>query len=95
MILSGEKKEEYREFKPYWMKRFKVTAKDLGVEKGWEVIIGRHNYYDKILFKNGYSTILVECLGIRIGEGEQEWGAPYEPCFIIKLGKIIETKNCK
>lgn len=21
MILSGEKKEEYREFKPYWMKR--------------------------------------------------------------------------
>lgn len=26
MILSGEKKEEYRKIKPYWTKRFKTRC---------------------------------------------------------------------
>ena len=30
MVLSGEKKEEYREFKPYWMARVKKCCGDIG-----------------------------------------------------------------
>ena len=31
MILSGEKKEEYREIKPYYKSRFPTTLKVLGI----------------------------------------------------------------
>lgn len=53
--------------------------------------------YDYVEFKNGYAknapTILVECLGITTGKGKPEWGGSDNNVFIIKLGKIIETKN--
>ena len=95
MILSGEKKEEYREIKEYWCNRF--------CSKEWykyEVEI-LHNaidlFPDEIVFKHGYSknapTIRIECKGITIGKGVSEWGGTVEDVFIIKLGKILETKN--
>lgn len=80
MILSGEKKEEYREFKEYWFKRF----------------AGRS--YGKIIFQHGYSKnsrrMVVECLGIELANsGNPKWGFEGE-CFVIRLGRILETKNC-
>lgn len=82
MILSGEKREEYREIKPYWEKRL-----DNGV------------VYDIIEFRNGYTknapTIVIHCLGIYTGLAKPEWSDNWiGEVFIIKLGKIIETKNC-
>lgn len=77
MIASGQKKEEYREIKPYWEKR---------------LIIGTHfdavsfrNGYSKDAPK-----MLVECKGVFTGHGVLAWGAPKAKCFVVMLGDIIE-----
>jgi len=58
-ILTGKKKIEYREIKPYWTTR-------LFDEKG------NPKHYDLILFRNGYNKdsrkMIVEFKGIRTGE---------------------------
>jgi hypothetical protein len=92
MIASGEKKEEYRQDKPYWKDRF--------VKKGyWHSQTCKD--FDAVRFKNGYGknapVLDVECLGIRLAdldEVQPEWFGSfqdYEGCrvFIITLGKII------
>lgn len=78
MIVAGVKKEEYREIKPYWIKRLRCTKKS----------------YSKILFRNGYKpsdpTVLVEWNGLSTGLGIVEWGAPEgEEVFILKLGNVL------
>ncbi len=58
-ILSGTKKIEYREIKPYWTKRL-FNQDDNPIK------------YTKIIFKNGYAkdapTMEVEFKEIKIGE---------------------------
>jgi uncharacterized protein (DUF736 family) len=81
MILSGEKKCEYREIKPYWAKRLK----DFLVK----------NPFDVIVFRNGYAkdapTFTIECRGIRFGEGFEEWGSETGTMYyVIELGEIIK-----
>jgi len=83
MILSGEKKEEYREIKPYWVKRFTNQAtKDL-IQP------------DMIVFVNGYGfdkpSFQVNCIDF-IADFSQhpEWGGETEKMqFIFKLGTEI------
>ena len=68
MILSGEKKEEYREIKPYWINRlcwheFHKQANDLetlnycrhNAQNGRFPMDVFNNNYDAICFKNGYA----------------------------------------
>lgn len=86
MILSGEKKEEYREDKDYWRRRLILRG---------EVADGR--WYDEIHFTNGYGKkapfMRVEFKGLTShGECLIEWGYS-AGCFVIRLGKILETKN--
>lgn len=80
MIISGIKKEEYREIKPYWVKRLMATKKS----------------YSRVLFKNGYGPnvprALIELKGLMAGLGVVEWGAPEgKEVFILKLGKILSA----
>jgi hypothetical protein len=90
MILSGEKKEEYRKLSAYWTGIFSHRVKVKG-----------KNYHPAdvtICFSNGYSKnrrqIFIECKGVHVGEGVPEWGAEKkESYFVIRLGKIINTKN--
>ncbi len=94
MILSGEKTEEYREIKMYWAQRLmNGFPKVHGIEK----LNPDFKHFDTITFKNGYSknarTMIIEHKGIEMGVGLYIFGAPNYPVFIIKLGKIIETKN--
>lgn len=92
MIENGIKKEEYREIKPYWCKRF------IGVD---EPVVGVHystegcNVFDytHVRFRYGYTkkTMLFELNGITIGKGNTEWGAPEnKEVFILKLGNREE-----
>ena len=93
MIASGEKKEEYREIKHYWMDRLikkgdpgKWTNKD---ENGIEF-----NKYDFVEFRNGYAktapTMLVESKGISVGKARPEWSEGFsDDCFIISLGNVV------
>lgn len=93
MILSGEKKEEYREGKNYWQNRlvshFNETSGQYVFKK-----------FDLIIFRNGYSKqapeMEIECKGIDFNYGKEPWGAvKYKLYFVIELGKIISTKNIK
>lgn len=96
LIASGEKKEEYREIKAYWVKRLLDNF-------NWDetknpIKLNRGSYsvkpFNIIQFKNGYSkdapTIKLEFVGIVIDEGNPEWGAePGVKYFVIELGEII------
>jgi hypothetical protein len=80
-IKSGEKKEEYREIKHYWIKRLYV------------LYMVRPKDFDYVVFRNGYSknapTVKVEFKGIDraynietpIGKGDY---------FVIKLGDVVD-----
>ncbi len=91
MILSGEKKEEYRDQKRYWATRL--------------IESGKCPYYtfkdfDCILFRNGYAKdapeMYVEFKGTTMDRGRKDWGAVEgEHYYVIKLGKVISTTNIK
>ncbi len=98
MILSGEKKEEYREIKMYWAQR---------LMNGFPYIYGHIDKlnpdfkdFDQIIFKNGYGskapTLIIEFLGIKIGQAKPEWSDNWQgDVFVINLGNVLETKNIK
>lgn len=84
MILSGEKKEEYREIKPYYEARFKNL---------W----GNEYIGEKIImFRNGYSanspSFIAEC-EINIGHGNSEWGAEEgKDYYVLTICRIMDVK---
>lgn len=80
-IAAGEKKEEYREIKPYYTSRF---VKALGFPEGEreevQELLRQMPSQKKItvLFRNGYtadSPAFVADCSLSIGEGKPEWGA--------------------
>lgn len=76
MIESGEKKEEYREIKPYWEKRLRKPN------------LSDFINYDTVTFHLGYTnrTMSFKIKGIVIAEGKSEWGAePGKEYFIIRI----------
>lgn len=82
MILSGEKKEEYREIKDFYKGRF----------GGWLDDTPR-----KIRFRNGYSkkapSFVAKCT-MRIGVGNPEWGAtPGKMYYILEIREIKEENQ--
>ena len=81
MIKSGEKKEEYREIKPYYGIRF---AK-LGVGD---------NSIHEVLFRNGYSSNspTIKCkVSIYQDYGVPSWGAFIgEVYFVLKILSVEE-----
>ncbi len=97
MILSGVKKEEYREFKAFNGKRLCET---------WDSWIFAENQGLKfkplkvIHLTNGYGhdkpQLWAHIESITIGRGKPEWGAPTDrDVFIIKFGEVFHTKNLK
>ncbi len=73
MILSGEKKEEYREIKQYYKSRFKNVF-----HMGPYSFIPVGNERKQIMFRNGYSknspSFIADC-SLDIKQGKTEWGA--------------------
>ena len=81
MILSGEKKEEYREIKPYYTSRFREI-------KMFDIIT--------VIFRNGYKNdspsikCKVECSK---GCGKPNWGAePNKEYYVLKILSVKEVK---
>ena len=89
MILSGEKKEEYREIKPYYRSRFNnlfCMAPYSGLPYGHDIV--------KIMFRNGYSTnspsFIAECT-LDIKTGRTEWGAEAgKEYYVLKIKEILK-----
>lgn len=97
MILSGEKKEEYREFKEYWIKRFGYFYESDYETGYWNAEM--KNLPDVICFTNGYGNnkpsfeIEVEDWNLKVSEHPEWGGDTVKQQFIFYLGKIISTKN--
>lgn len=95
MILSGEKKEEYRELKDYWEQRlmnFDIVSRNSF--SSFKKPVG-FKHFDFVEFRNGYAktapTMLVECKGIRIGKARPEWSEGFaDDCFVISLGSVVK-----
>ena len=105
-ILSGRKKEEYREIKPFYQKRLMDSFNKKGficTNRACPICRWQTETYcqlcspiryDAIRFhrgQGGKTTMLVLLESIRIGYGRPDWGAPDDhEVFIIKLGNIIQ-----
>jgi len=98
MIESGEKTEEYREIKPYWVKR--LTSLRSG-----SLLFSHRNGYQPIPFKDfthvtfhlGYAkdrpSMTFAIKEIVCDEGREEWGAlAGETYFVIKLKDEEDTE---
>lgn len=84
MILSGEKKEEYREIKPYYESRFR---------NAWKGSLIGGNAQSEVMFRNGYSknspSFIAKCT-LSIGAGKEEWGAEKgKEYFILTIHEIV------
>lgn len=100
MIRSGEKKEEYREIKPYWTKRFNnILNKHLTVPRNVEKDCREFSQCIIIYLRNGYSSFspMLKCAcKLRIGQGKQEWGAEQgKEYYILEILEILEVQNEK
>lgn len=90
MILSGVKKEEYRELKTYWFRQlFKDFDNSMHTLDDYDF-----KEFDTITFSNGYTKnrpqFVIELKSIEIKQGNKEWGAePNEKYFVLSLGEII------
>lgn len=88
MIKSGEKKEEYREIKPYYDSRFSFT--DDGITRTYEV-------RKWIIFRNGYKkgSPKIKCwVSIKEDYGKPEWGAELNKLYyVLKILSIEEVEE--
>ena len=92
MIASGEKKEEYREIKPYWSKRFGNIL--LGYSLESVKIELYKNIKFSIIFRNGYKKdspqIKCKCK-LKVGQGKEEWGAePGKEYYVLEILEVLE-----
>ena len=91
MIVKGEKTEEYREIKPYYIARFRGAGL---LDDGTPLVTS-----DKVVtigLRNGYSKdspTLVADVRLRFGYGKPEWGATENEFYfilrIVKRHKIV------
>ncbi len=87
MIESGEKREEYREIKPYWSKRLSGLYAP-SFSHSYENQQANVKGYTHVRFRYGYTkrTMLYNIDEITIGRGNPNWGAPIDKdVFIIKF----------
>lgn len=98
LIKSGDKTEEYRDIKPYWLNRLlklDYTAFSVVFDPrkiGLRVIPQMFRF---VVFHRGYTnrTITMKVKYVAVGKGRIAWGAPKDrEVFIIGLGERIPPK---
>lgn len=104
MSINGIKKEEYRDIKPYWTKRFS-TQIDFDLELLFEqndLEVAKqflNNYPHReflVKYRNGYSAnapYFIVRVQLCIGKGNKEWGASENETYIFKYLDILEIGN--
>lgn len=106
MILSGEKKEEYREIKPYYERRLPINfgyvfdgaklrttyRSDPDIQKSVET-----SHRTEVMFRNGYgkdSPSFIAGCTLSVGTGKEEWGAVKDKeYFILTIHEILKGKR--
>lgn len=95
MIESGQKTEEYRAIKPYWLKRLCANYCDKCIFCCMLGMVGKckcfkpTKEYTHVCFRYGYTkrTMTFKIDSISVGRGKPEMGAPNCDVFIIKFSK--------
>lgn len=106
MILSGEKKEDYREIKPYYESRLPVNFGyvfdgvwlrttyrfDPDLQKSVEA-----SHRTKVMFRNGYSkdspSFIAKCT-LSVGTGKEEWGAVKDKkYFVLTIHEVLKEEG--
>lgn len=96
MIKSGEKKEEYREIKPYYTSRICKILNLENIYPHLEYCLDKFTFEPvKIKFRNGYystsPTIICNVI-FKIGYGKEEWGAePSKLYYVLKILSVEEV----
>jgi hypothetical protein len=105
MILSGEKKTEYRELKPYWAKRlFDYKSIDATPQSFLDAILQKKypmffymkrythiQFYNGAYFSDKLPNFVIEFKGLHLGKGVEDWGAEKDvEYFCLELGEIIK-----
>ena len=101
MIKSGEKKEEYREIKPYYDNRIGNAVAGISFKHCHPDFIKKleNNKEFDVIFRNGYSydSPHIWCIcTFRRGTGKEEWGAiPNKEYYILDIKRIdhVTDKN--
>ena len=99
MILSGEKKEEYREIKQHWTSRLYVRKKENN-----DISYNEKKNFEFIEFRNGYGAdkpfAIFEFKGLSKGKPKAKWSGQKFPkdkkdddLYIIHIGKEISRHN--
>lgn len=88
MILSGEKKEEYREIKPYYTSRLKSVFDMFPYS-----FIPTGLDERQVMFRNGYNSnspsFIADCT-LDIKKGKEEWGAETGvEYYVLTIEKIV------
>jgi hypothetical protein len=91
MIKSGVKKEEYRELKPFWIRRLILPLSAYGRISNESMF----KKFDEVVFTLGYPRendkerrIVFKNPKIKIGLGKENWGAePHKMYFVITWDK--------
>lgn len=106
MILSGEKKEEYREIKPYYTSRLANSFcvhtihneyHSKNIKSFLQSEFAKKNTYREVMFRNGYSknspSFIAKCT-LSIGTGKEAWGAEKnKDYFILTIHEITKYKE--
>ncbi len=103
MILFGEKQEEYREIKPYYITRFSrafgfincatfAADTEKFINQLRDIGVGGSIF---ICFRNGYNknspSFVAKC-SLSIGTGNEEWGAERgKEYFVLTVKEILNT----
>ena len=98
MIRSGEKKEEYREIKPYYHSRLGNYFICHKIDTSTRKVLKKMTTTEKIvILKNGYShnssSIKCKCK-LRVGQGKEEWGAePGKEYYILEILEVQDEQS--
>lgn len=105
MIVSGEKKEEYREVKPYYKTRFynaikEVLDKETFAQQVTNLILYDNTVWIDVIFRNGYSKnspqIKCTCEFKGKRQGKEKWGAELGKIYyVLEIIDILEIENYK
>lgn len=96
MIKSGEKKEEYREIKPYYNSRFsRIVPQISQCYPPYKILKSSF----QVIFRNGYSKNSPKILcrvSLKVDYGKEKWGAePNKLYYVLTILNIEEVNNDK
>ncbi len=97
MILSGEKKEEYRATSSYWMSRFANVFGECAYGVVYPKCLETKSFVANIMFRNGYSkkspSFITKCT-LSVGTGKAEWGAEKgKKYFVLTIHEILKESG--